>query len=81
MRHLMMISAQTVTLHARVWIEIRYGRRIRRIYDVTLYARVWIEMSRGIMPQLKLVVTLYSRVWIEIDVNVSVEPKPSSPST
>ncbi len=55
-----------VTLHVRVWIEMREQRSHRRILEVTLHVRVWIEMSCGIAATHLYLVTLHVRVWIEM---------------
>ena len=56
---------RSVTLHARVWIEIAQNKGDITPDFVTLHARVWIEISSTISIALKSSVTLRVRRRIE----------------
>ena len=64
-------GAHTVTLHARVWIEIVCETTDDIIVTVTLHERVWIEIIPIRRYTQRWHVTLHARVWIEISGNVS----------
>ena len=69
MKYIFLVSYKhknSVTLHARVWIEIRIRKLIIYYVGVTLHARVWIEILLFLVGIVKINVTLHARVWIEM---------------
>ena len=55
-----------VTLHVRVWIEIKLAFILASRSIVTLHVRVWIEISGTVCMAATHFVTLRVRVWIEV---------------